>query len=87
MTKYHNPLDFSLNPCHTNSMNKEQLIALATKRYHEQLQREWHYRQAIRDGSIQRFDDKTIEYWNISDSDWTVHYRLTSSPSSTIIST
>ena len=60
-------LDFPANPCHTNSMNKEQLIALATKRYHEQLQREYNYRQAIRDGSIQRFDDKTIEYWNISD--------------------
>ena len=53
----------------TYTMTKEQLIALATKRYHEQLQREWYYRQAIRDGSIQRFDDKTIEYWNISDSD------------------
>ena len=62
-------LDFPANPCHTNSMNKEQLIALATKRYHEQLQREYNYRQAIRDGSIQRFDDKTIEYWNISDND------------------
>ena len=60
-------LDFPANPCHTNSMNKEQLTALATKRYHEQLQREYNYRQAIRDGSIQRFDDKTIEYWNISD--------------------
>ena len=34
-------------------MNKEQLIALATKRYHEQMQREYHYRQSIRDGSDQ----------------------------------
>lgn len=48
------PLDFPANPCHTNSMNKEQLIALATKKYHEQLQREYNYRQAIRDGLIER---------------------------------
>ena len=47
-------LDFPANPCHTNSMNKEQLIALATKRYHEQMQREYNYRQAIRDGLIER---------------------------------
>ena len=60
-------LDFPANPCHTNSMNKEQLIALATKRYHEQLQREYNYRQAIRDGLIQPFDAKTIEYWDIAD--------------------
>ena len=53
----------------TYTMNKEQLIALATKRYHEQLQREYHYRQAIRDGSIQPFDAKTIEYWDIADKD------------------
>ena len=60
----------------TYTMTKEQqqaseltLIALATKRYHEQMQREYHYRQAIRDGSIQPFDAKTIEYWNISDND------------------
>jgi hypothetical protein len=50
-------------------MNKEQLIASVTKRYHEQLQREYNYRQAIRDGSIQPFDAKTIEYWNIADND------------------
>jgi hypothetical protein len=57
-------------------MTKEQqraseltLIALATKRYHEQLQREYHYRQSIRDGSIQPFDAKTIEYWDIADND------------------
>ena len=62
-------LDFPTNPCHTDSMNKEQLIALATKRYHEQLQREYNYRQAIRDGSIQPFDAKTIEYWDIADKD------------------
>ena len=62
-------LDFPANPCHTNSMNKEQIIALATKRYHEQLQREYNYRQAIRDGSIQPFDPKTIEYWDIADND------------------
>ena len=48
-------------------MNKEQLIALATKRYHEQLQREYNYRQAIRDGLVQPFDAKTIEYWDIAD--------------------
>jgi len=57
-------LDFPANPCHTNSMNKEQLIALATKRYHEQLQREYNYRQAIRDGLIERVESTT---WNISD--------------------
>jgi len=60
-------LDFSSKLCHTNSMNKEQLIASATKRYHEQLQREYNYRQSIRDGLVQPFDAKTIEYWNISD--------------------
>lgn len=38
----------------TYTMTKEQLIALATKRYHEQLQREYNYRQAIRDGLIER---------------------------------
>ena len=57
-------LDFSLNPCHTNSMNKEQLIALATRKYHEQLQREYNYRQAIRDGLIERVESTS---WNISD--------------------
>ena len=51
----------------TYTMNKEQLIALATKKYHEQLQREYHYRQAIRDGLVQPFDAKTIEYWDIAD--------------------
>ena len=51
----------------TYTMTKKQLIALATKKYHEQLQREYNYRQAIRDGLIQPFDAKTIEYWNISD--------------------
>jgi len=51
----------------TYTMTKEQLIALATKRYHEQLQREYHYRQSIRDGLVQPFDAKTIEYLNISD--------------------
>ena len=57
-------------------MTKEQqraseltLIASVTKRYHEQLQREYNYRQAIRDGSIQPFDAKTIEYWDIADND------------------
>ncbi|MBT8449894.1 MAG: hypothetical protein KJO69_09400 [Gammaproteobacteria bacterium] len=60
-------LDFPSKLCHTNSMNKEQLIALVTKRYHEQLKREYNYRQAIRDGSIQPFDAKTIEYWDIAD--------------------
>tara|TARA_R110000765_G_scaffold11209_1_gene35679 strand:- start:146 stop:298 length:153 start_codon:yes stop_codon:yes gene_type:complete len=50
-------------------MTKEQLIASVTKRYHEQLQREYHYRQSIRDGSIQPFDPKTIEYWDIADND------------------
>lgn len=53
----------------TYTMNKEQLIASATKRYHEQLQREYNYRQAIRDGLVQPFDAKTIEYWNIADND------------------
>ena len=57
-------LDFPANPCHTNSMNKEQLIALATKKYHEQLQREYNYRQAIRDGLIERVESTS---WNISD--------------------
>ena len=57
-------LDFPANPCHTNSMNKEQLIALATRKYHEQLQREYHYRQAIRDGLIERVESTS---WNISD--------------------
>ena len=54
-------------------MNKEQqraseltLIALATKRYHEQLQREYNYRQAIRDGLIERVESTT---WNIADND------------------
>ena len=59
-------LDFPANPCHTNSMNKEQLIALATKRYHEQLQREYNYRQAIRDGLIERCESSTF---TISDND------------------
>ena len=57
-------LDFPSNPCHTNSMTKEQLIALATKKYHEQLQREYNYRQAIRDGLIERCESTD---WNISD--------------------
>ena len=57
-------LDFPANPCHTNSMNKEQLIALATRKYHEQLQREYNYRQAIRDGLIERVESTS---WNISD--------------------
>lgn len=57
-------LDFPANPCHTNSMNKEQLIALATRKYHEQLQREYNYRQAIRDGLIERCESTT---WNIAD--------------------
>ena len=57
-------LDFPANPCHTNSMNKEQLIALATRKYHEQLQREYNYRQAIRDGLIERCESTN---WNISD--------------------
>ena len=47
-------------------MNKEQLIALATRKYHEQLQREYHYRQAIRDGLIERVESTD---WNISDND------------------
>ena len=46
------------------SMNKEQLIALATRKYHEQLQREYNYRQAIRDGLIERVESTS---WNISD--------------------
>ena len=45
-------------------MNKEQLIALATRKYHEQLQREYYYRQAIRDGLIERCESTD---WNISD--------------------
>jgi hypothetical protein len=45
-------------------MNKEQLIALATRKYHEQLQREYNYRQAIRDGLIERVESTS---WNISD--------------------
>ena len=57
-------LDFPANPCHTNSMNKEQLIALATRKYHEQLQREYNYRQAIRDGLIERVESTSR---NISD--------------------
>ena len=64
-------LDFSPNLCHTNSMNKEQqraseltLLALATRKYHEQLQREYNYRQAIRDGLIERVESTS---WNISD--------------------
>ena len=61
-------------------MNKEQLIASATKRYHEQLQREYNYRQAIRDGLIQPFDAKTIEYWDNTDCYCTVHHRLTFPP-------
>ena len=48
-------------------MNKEQLIALATKRYHEQLQREYNYRPAIRDGLVHPFDVEPLEYRNISD--------------------
>ena len=54
-------------------MNKEQqraseltLIASATKKYHEQLQREYHYRQAIRDGLIERVESTE---WHISDND------------------
>lgn len=57
-------LDFCAKLCHTNSMNKEQLIALATRKYHEQLQREYNYRQAIRDGLIERVESTS---WNISD--------------------
>lgn len=53
----------------TYTMTKEQLIALARKRYHEQLQREYNYRQAIRDGLIHPFDVETIEYWDIADKD------------------
>jgi hypothetical protein len=45
-------------------MTKEQLIASVTKRYHEQLQREYNYRQAIRDGLIERVDSAE---WHISD--------------------
>jgi hypothetical protein len=41
-------------------MNKEQLIASATKRYHEQLQREYYYRQAIRDGLIERCESSSF---------------------------
>ena len=48
----------------TYTMTKEQLIALATKKYHEQLQREYNYRQAIRDGLIERVESTN---WNISD--------------------
>ena len=48
----------------TYTMTKEQLIALATKKYHEQLQREYNYRQAIRDGLIERCESTE---WNISD--------------------
>ena len=50
----------------TYTMTKEQLIALATKKYHEQLQREYYYRQAIRDGLIERVESTT---WNIADND------------------
>jgi len=48
-------------------MNKEQLIALATRKYQEQLQREYYYRQAIRDGLVERCESTD---WNISDNDW-----------------
>ena len=48
----------------TYTMTKEQLIALATKKYHEQLQREYNYRQAIRDGSIERCESTE---WSIAD--------------------
>ena len=53
----------------TYTTTKEQLSAIDTKRYHEQMQREYNYRQAIRDGLIHPFDVETIEYWNISDND------------------
>ena len=48
----------------TYAINKEQLIALATKKYQEQLQREYYYRQAIRDGLIERCEstDLNISY-------------------------
>jgi len=46
----------------TYTMTKEQLIALATKRYHEQLQREYNYRQAIRDGLIERVESTRWEH-------------------------
>ena len=35
-------------------MTKQQLLELVTKKYHEQLQREYHYQQSIRDGLIER---------------------------------
>jgi hypothetical protein len=41
-------------------MTKEQLIASATKRYHEQLQREHEYRQAVRAGKIERCPQSTV---------------------------
>jgi hypothetical protein len=47
-------------------MNKDKLIALATKAYHEQLRREFNYRQAIRDGLIERCESSTF---TISDND------------------
>ena len=50
----------------TYTMTKEQLIALATRKYHEQLQREYNYRQAIRDGLIERCESSTF---TISDND------------------
>ncbi len=50
----------------TYTMTKEQLIASATKRYHEQLQREFNYRQAIRDGLIERCESS---WFTISDND------------------
>lgn len=48
----------------TYTMTKEQLIASATRKYHEQLQREYNYRQAIRDGLIECVESTS---WNISD--------------------
>ena len=41
-------------------MNKTELIRQATVKYYEQLQREYNYRQAIRDGLIERCESSTF---------------------------
>ena len=59
-------LDFPPNLCHTNSMNKAQLIHQATVKYYAQLQREHEYRQRVRAGLIPACNTNTF---TISDND------------------
>ena len=65
-------LDFSPNLCHTNSMNKTptpitaEMMQQLRKDYLKQCLREAGFRQAIRDGLIERVDSAE---WHISDND------------------